>query len=118
KHLKDLETKVQDLEKASESANHENSILRAQVEKLHAELREYKRRLSLNGGLNRSSSLNAGLPPYLARGLKNAGDNFQFDFPKFGSLPGSHIFNSGSLAKTDVSRKSSSPPTSSNIIPN
>ena len=96
KHLKDLETKVEDLQKASESANHENSILRAQVEKMSMELREYRKRLSLtNGNLNRTPSLGTGLPPYLAgKGLVNGGSNnpndvnFQFEFPKFGLLPG------------------------------
>src|ERR1700712_3169434 len=65
KHLKDLETKVDDLEKASESANHENSILRAQIEKMSMELREYRKRLSLTGS-NRNTSLTGALPPYLA----------------------------------------------------
>ncbi|KAH6679586.1 BAP1, transcription factor bZIP [Halenospora varia] len=94
KHLKDLETKVEDLQKASESANHENSILRAQVEKMSVELREYKKRLSLNGGLGRTPSLNSTLPPYLAgkglnTSLNNPNDvNFQFEFPRFGRLPG------------------------------
>ena len=84
KHLKDLETKVQDLEKASETANNENSILRAQVEKMSAELREYRKRLSTSGN-GRSPPLNGGLPPYLSgRGsnnntVNNPNDvNFQF----------------------------------------
>jgi AP-1-like factor len=91
-----LETKVEDLQKASESANHENSILRAQVEKMSMELREYRKRLSLtNGNLNRNSSLGNGVPNYLSgKGLVNSGANnpndvnFQFEFPKFGVLPG------------------------------
>jgi len=69
--LKDLEEKVADLEKASESTNHENSMLRAQVDRLQTELREYKRRLTTSE-LTRSSS------------LANMG-GFQFDFPPFGS---------------------------------
>ena len=96
KHLKDLETKVEDLQKASESANHENSILRAQVEKMSMELREYRKRLSLtNGNLNRNPSLGNAVPSYLSgKGLVNSGANnpndvnFQFEFPKFGLLPG------------------------------
>jgi AP-1-like factor len=95
KHLKDLETKVDDLQKASESANHENSILRAQIEKMSMELREYRKRFSLTGGVNRSTSLTNGLPPYLAgKGLGNAAANnpndvnFQFEFPRFGNFPG------------------------------
>ena len=96
KHLKDLETKVDDLQKASESANHENSILRAQVEKMSMELREYRKRLSVtNGNLNRTPSLTNGLPSYLSgkavgnSSTNNPNDvNFQFEFPKFGLLPG------------------------------
>ncbi|TVY39969.1 AP-1-like transcription factor napA [Lachnellula occidentalis] len=94
KHLKDLETKVEDLQKASESANHENSILRAQVDKMTVELVEYRKRVSTSGGIARTSSLNNGLPPYLAGrglngGLNNPNDvNFQFEFPRFGRLQG------------------------------
>lgn len=58
------------------------------------ELREYRKRVSLTGA-NRSSSLNNGLPPYLAgKGLGNGAVNnpsdvnFQFEFPRFGRLPG------------------------------
>jgi AP-1-like factor len=71
KHLKDLEQKVDDLEKASESANHENSMLRAQVDRLQTELREYKRRLHTTE-INRSTASLASL------------GNFHFDFPLFG----------------------------------
>jgi AP-1-like factor len=76
------------------------------------ELREYKKRLSLTGNNNRSPSLNNGLPPYLAgRGfgngsLNNPNDvNFQFEFPRFGRLPGPPVLNG--------SRQSASPPTTS-----
>jgi AP-1-like factor len=104
KHLKDLETKVQDLEKASETANHENSILRAQIEKMSVELREYKKRLPA-GGNARSPSLNGGLPPYLrgsnSNTVNNPNDvNFQFEFPKFGRLPGLHVLNATRLANS------------------
>lgn len=111
KHLKDLETKVEDLQKASESANHENSVLRAQIEKMSMELREYRKRVSLPGA-NRSSSLNNSLPPYLAgKGLTNGSANnpndvnFQFEFPRFGRLPGP----SPVVATTNSTRSSSSP---------
>ncbi|TVY62277.1 AP-1-like transcription factor napA, partial [Lachnellula suecica] len=110
KHLKDLETKVDDLQKASESANHENSMLRAQVEKMTVELVEYRKRFSSNGGIARNPSLNNGLPPYLAGkgigqgALNNPNDvNFQFEFPKFGRLPGSFTTPSSG------SRQSASP---------
>ncbi|KAI5291898.1 DNA-binding transcription factor yap1 [Ascosphaera aggregata] len=46
KHLKDLESKVESLEKISKDSKNENSILRAQVARLQAELNEYRRRLS------------------------------------------------------------------------
>lgn len=99
RHLKELETKVDDLEKASESTNHENGRLRAQVDRLNNELKEYKKRLSLNGsGLGRS-------PPSAAASLQsrkswNTNQNdFQFAFPKFGDLPGSNFIQNGSLAR-------------------
>lgn len=87
KHLKDLETKVQELEKLSETANNENEALRAKVDKMTTELNEYKKRVSL---------LSSGRPvpqgPASAFGslfVNNLNDvNFQFEFPKFGSLPG------------------------------
>ncbi|KAI9650860.1 DNA-binding transcription factor yap1 [Ciborinia camelliae] len=107
KHLKDLETKVEDLEKASESANHENSILRAQIERMSMELREYKKRLSLTGGINRSPNGNA--PAYFAgKGLPtvsaNPSDvNFQFEFPRFGLLPGPPITNGSSSMGPSIS---------------
>lgn len=114
KHLKDLETKVQDLEKASETANHENSILRAQIEKMSVELREYRKRLSA-GGNGRSPPLNGGLPPYLSgRGsnnntVNNPNDvNFQFEFPKFGRLPGPPVLNATRLANSNSTK--STPP--------
>ncbi|PQE15266.1 Transcription factor PAP1 protein [Rutstroemia sp. NJR-2017a BVV2] len=109
KHLKDLETKVEDLQKASESANHENSILRAQIERMSAELREYKKRLSVTGSINRSSP-GSGLPPYLAnKGLgggavHNPNDvNFSFEFPRFGRLPGLPVTNGSSSIRSMVS---------------
>lgn len=55
------------------------------------ELREYRKRLSLtNGSVNRTPSLGNGLPSYLSgKGANNPNDvNFQFEFPKFGLLPG------------------------------
>lgn len=60
------------------------------------ELREYRKRVSLNGGLGQAPATNHGLPSYLAgsKGLSNiAASNpndvsFQFEFPRFGRLPG------------------------------
>ena len=118
KHLKDLETKVDDLQKASESANHENSILRAQIEKMSVELREYRKRISLPGTNNRSSSLNNGSPTYLAGrnlgngALNNPYDvNFQFEFPRFGSLPGPPVLDgTKALASPQVTTKQNQSP--------
>ncbi|KAI7660577.1 hypothetical protein KC322_g17467, partial [Hortaea werneckii] len=62
KHLKDLETKVSELTKSSEADKHENGLLKAQVERLQVELREYRKQLSLNastGGARSSPPLNA-----------------------------------------------------------
>ncbi|KAI9844249.1 MAG: DNA-binding transcription factor yap1 [Thelocarpon superellum] len=114
KHLKDLEMKVSDLEKASESANQENGLLRAQVERLNNELKDYRKRLSATGpaNLNRSPPNNA-LTTFLNRQSQgvNPDSAFQFDFPRFGNLPGSHIFNNGSLAQRDDRQAAVSPST-------
>ncbi|KAI9743039.1 MAG: DNA-binding transcription factor yap1 [Claussenomyces sp. TS43310] len=114
RHLKDLETKVHDLEKASESANQENSILRAKLEKMAVEVREYKKRLSLTT-TGQSPSLSGALPPYLAgKGSTNnttanpSDVNFQFEFPRFGRLPGAPPLSVSSFAVP----KTTSPPAS------
>ncbi|KAJ9244544.1 transcriptional regulator family: bZIP [Paecilomyces variotii] len=101
KHLKDLETKVESLEKASEATNHENGLLRAQVERLQVELREYRKRLSWITSGNGYSPMQA-IQNTHSRNLSGISNNdFYFDFPKFGDLPGAHIFNNGSLAKAN-----------------
>lgn len=67
------------MEKASESANHENSLLRAQVDRLQVELKDYRRRLH-----------QAQKPPAPtgASGLfgtkSPSSGGFQFEFPMFG----------------------------------
>jgi AP-1-like factor len=97
KHLKDLETKVEELEKESEAANHENGLLRAQVSRLQIELREYRKRLSMNNGLlGRSPPL--GNMNFMANSNNEAANNFQFEFPKFGSLPSSVFGNNAAKA--------------------
>jgi AP-1-like factor len=115
KHLKDLETKVSELTKSQEADKHENGLLKAQIERLHIELREYRKRLSLNGGSGANRS-----PPLTASGQSRSNTNpsystgnFQFDFPKFGALPGSQIFgNSFSNGSNSSSgnRTSATPP--------
>ena len=107
RHLKDLETKVEDLEKASESANHENGLLRAQVEQLQTELKGYRKRLSLNGGgaIGRPAPLGAIRPSSINANSASNNNNFQFEFPKFGGLPGSQIFTGGSLTQRDPQKE-------------
>ncbi|KAH8897056.1 PAP1-domain-containing protein [Thozetella sp. PMI_491] len=87
KHLKDLETKVSELEKASQATNNENEVLRAKVDRMTVELNEYKKRVTLMA-TSRSSS--QGPPkPFGQPFINNINDvNFQFEFPKFGALPG------------------------------
>jgi AP-1-like factor len=87
------------LEKSSDAANHENGLLRAQVQRLQTELREYRKRLSLNStGINRTAPLAGGFSSLLNNNTSSA-NNFQFEFPRFGGLPGSHLVDNGSLAK-------------------
>lgn len=86
KHLKDLETKVEELEKASESANHENGLLRAQVERMTAELTQYKHKMA---AMSQNKTLSREKVPFGNAAVNNLSDvNFQFEFPKFGTLPG------------------------------
>ncbi|ETS78201.1 hypothetical protein PFICI_10263 [Pestalotiopsis fici W106-1] len=88
-HLKDLETKVQELEKASEATHNENSQLRAKVEKMTTELNEYKKRLSLVNNSTRPAATNNRGQVFGSNLVNNLNDvNFQFEFPKFGVLPG------------------------------
>ncbi|PHH90318.1 hypothetical protein CDD83_3992 [Cordyceps sp. RAO-2017] len=86
KHLKDLETKVHELEKASEEANHENSKLRVQLDRITSELNQYKQRLAVLANTNKAAPRDN-----LAFGnavLNNLSDvSFQFEFPKFGTQP-------------------------------
>jgi len=96
KHLKDLETKVVELEKRSEATTSENTQLRAQLEAVTAELNEYKRKMQTTGN-GRSVSggrMSAGFGP---AAINNLGDvNFQFEFPKFGVLPGPSVSSTNS----------------------
>ncbi|KAG7007599.1 AP-1-like transcription factor napA [Physcia stellaris] len=107
RHLKDLEMKVEDLEKASESTNHENGRLRAQVERLNTEVKEYRKRLSLTApGIGRSPPTASPIP-YNSYAASN--NDFQFAFPKFGDLPGSIFGSNGSLAKVPSPTTRSNP---------
>ncbi|OSS50979.1 hypothetical protein B5807_04291 [Epicoccum nigrum] len=106
KHLKDLETKVQELEKASDAANQENGLLRGQVQRLQMELREYRKRLSLNStGINRTAPTGG-----FSSMLTNTNSSFQFEFPRFGGLPGSQLLENGPLSKPKAASMSTSRP--------
>ncbi len=90
--MKDMELKVGDLERASNSANHENGLLRAQIERLQEELRDYRRRLSSTGNsLGSSPTKNAFSSHTPQNKTSRISTDFNFDFPKFGSLPGTHF---------------------------
>ncbi|OAL61840.1 bZIP transcription factor AP-1/Yap1 [Trichophyton rubrum] len=111
KHLKDLETKVADLERASQTANQENTLLRAHIQRLQVELKEYRKRLSwISSGNSFSpttSLLNQARSLHAQSRLNN---DFSFDFPKFGDLPGAHMNNMGSLAKGSPNARSQTHP--------
>jgi AP-1-like factor len=92
--------------------------LKAQVERLTIELKEYRKRLSFignaSGGLSRSPTAPSGLPSGNSRTSPSFhNNNFQFEFPKFGDLPGAHIFNNGSFAKAQDKK-----PVKSASVPN
>jgi AP-1-like factor len=72
------------------------------------ELREYRKRLSLNSsGLNRTPPLASGFSSMLNNGNNN---NFSFEFPRFGGLPGAQLLDNGPLSKNkNVSVSSNAP---------
>ncbi|PSR79207.1 transcription factor PAP1-domain-containing protein [Coniella lustricola] len=114
KHLKDLEDKVAELEKVSQSANQENAQLRAQVDKMNAELSEYKKRLSVMN-TNRHPPTASSRPVFGHAAIGNLNDvNFQFEFPKFGQLPGPVSPANSSLRN---GRSSASPQTQNTRTP-
>ena len=90
KHLSDLETKVEELEKASTSVNNENAQLKAQIDKLTVELAEYKKRLTQANAGGRSVSAGNARSGFGSAALQNLSDvNFHFEFPKFGGVQSS-----------------------------
>ena len=100
-----------ELTRSQEADKHENGMLKAQVDKLQVELREYRKRLSLNGGSGISRSPPSSTYGTVSRsnsGQKQAAGNFQFDFPKFGATQASnnaHIYGNGV-----IKRDSGTPP--------
>jgi AP-1-like factor len=85
---------VDELQKSSDTATQENGLLRAQVERLQVELREYRKRLSWMSSGGSGLSAVSTYPNAQSRGSSGLQNNeFLFDFPKFGDLPGAHLFN-------------------------
>lgn len=106
-------------------------MLRAQIERLQVELREYRKRLSWATNSSGISAMSA-IPSAQSKGgpgLQNS--EFLFDFPKFGDLPGRRIFNKneqsnvsdglppapGVLSRGSLSSPTNVSPTKSNVSP-
>lgn len=103
------------MEKASEAVNHENELLKQKVEKMTAELSEYKKRVTIAGTSGRPALLtNSNVRPFGQPIVNNISDvNFQFEFPKFGVLPGPAPVSNPVSAKSSFSphiKRSSSDP--------
>ncbi|RVD88632.1 uncharacterized protein DFL_002809 [Arthrobotrys flagrans] len=120
KHLKDLEQKVQELEKVSESTNQENRALKEQVEKLQTELKEYRKRFSMGGGHSRSpsNSISHGLSSFDSAVGSSGG--FNFDFPLFGNFaaPGQNVIGGKNALNGSPNRGSNVSPTNYRVGPN
>lgn len=79
------------MEKASQAANHENELLKQKVERMTVELNEYKKRVTIQNTSGHPASMlsNNNLRAFGHPVVSNLNDvNFQFEFPKFGVLPG------------------------------
>lgn len=112
RHVKDLEIKVEELEEASKAANNENSTLKAEVQRLTTELKEYKKRVSVQ---STSRSLPRQQQAFGAPLIQNIPDvNFHFEFPKFGALPAPPPVNTNAAASS-VRRSSQTPSFTSSI---
>ncbi|SPO04859.1 related to AP1-like transcription factor [Cephalotrichum gorgonifer] len=109
-HLKDLETKVVELEKKSDAANSQNTTLRKQLETVTAELNEYKRkvRLMASGPAATRDRSAGGIGNQGLRSLNNI--DFQFEFPKFGHLPGPVQNNARPTGQKSSSSSPANPP--------
>jgi AP-1-like factor len=73
------------------------------------ELREYRKRLSLNSsGVNRTGTapMASGFSSMLNTGGSNS--NFSFEFPKFGGLPGAQLLDNGPLSSKNKNASVSS----------
>jgi len=70
------------------------------------ELREYRKRLSLNStGINRTAPTGG-----FSSLLTNGNSSFQFEFPRFGGLPGSQLLDNGPLSKPKAASMSTTRP--------
>lgn len=99
------------LEKVSESTNQENGLLRAQVEQLQIELKEYRKRLSWVGssGQSGSSFLGSSAPAAAARTSINSKQNdFQFEFPRFGDPSADYVVSNSSTGVQSVAQSTRS----------
>lgn len=115
RHLKDLEDKVEELEKASSSVNKENTNLRSELEKMSSELEGYKKKLALlspnrpnqsGGSMPTGAPSNTGFGQSMVNNLTDV--SFQFEFPKFGQLPGPSLNNGTTLQSPAASKSPSS----------
>jgi len=112
RHVKDLETKVEELEKAlksqEQSANHQIENYAAEVEKLKLELNVYKNKVMAPFN---SRPVVTSRVPFGAPLTNNINDvNFEFKFPKFGAYgaPQHNYSQSASTASKQGSRDKSS----------
>jgi len=106
--LKDLEVKVDELEKVTEKTSSENGVLRAQIDRLQSELASYKKRLASNSGLS-GSPPSAALPNFIATSsLPSATSDFQFDFTKFGQPAFRQMSSTSSTSNTNAQTRHNS----------
>ena len=83
---------VDQLKKDSEDANHENTLLRAQIDRQETEIKEYRKQLAVNTTMNGGSPTFGGVgPPFSSRTNLDIYNNFNFEFPKFGAVNDSKL---------------------------
>lgn len=108
------------MEKASQVTNQENGQLKAQVERLQVELKEYRKRLSWvssNAGARQSA-----MTQNRSMTLGNGGSDFQFQFPKFGDSSNTNNFGGANVQRTAqnnsrVPQRTSSVPAAQAVSP-